>query len=114
MGHASRSSNKRGRVVARSAAKPRQRISRELSALIAGHELEIECSRCHARVPKSVAFLKAHREMSCPVCAAAILLDVSSIQGEVRRIEKSLRTLHSQLSSAMSDPKPGPGPKSDH
>ena len=78
----------------------------ELSELIARHEVEIACSQCHARFAKSLAFLKANREMSCPACAAKVFLDVSSIQREVRRIEKSLRSLYSQLSATMRDPKP--------
>jgi len=90
MGPVSRSNNER---------------TKDLTEVIASHEVEIVCTQCQARIPKSIAFLKATREMRCPVCSAAVLLDVSSIQGEVRRVEKSLRALHSQLSSTMRDPK---------
>jgi DNA-directed RNA polymerase subunit RPC12/RpoP len=79
--------------------------AKDLAEVIANHEVEISCSQCHARFMKTVAFLKAEREMRCPVCSAPILLDVSSIQGEVRRVEKSLRALHSQLSEQMRDAK---------
>lgn len=90
MGHVSRSNNER---------------AEELSRLIGSHEVEISCSQCQARCAKSVAFLKENREMRCPVCSGTILLDVSAIQSKVRRVEKSLRSLHSQLSSTMRDPK---------
>jgi len=79
--------------------------AKDLAELIASHEVEVGCSQCPARFAKSVAFLKATREMRCPVCSAPVLLDVSAIQNEVRRVEKSLRSLHSQLSSTMRDPK---------
>jgi DNA-directed RNA polymerase subunit RPC12/RpoP len=81
--------------------------TKELSELIAKHEVEIACSQCQARFAKSLGFLKANREMSCPTCSATVLLDVSSIQRQVRQVEKSLRALHSQLSSTMRDPKAG-------
>jgi hypothetical protein len=78
----------------------------ELSEVIEKHEVELACSQCQARFARSVGFLKTNREMSCPTCAATVLLDVSSIQKEVRQLEKSLRALHSQLSATMRDPKP--------
>ena len=45
--------------------------------------------------------------MRCPTCAAIIFLDISVIQGEVRRVEKSLTALYSQLNTAIGDPEKG-------
>jgi hypothetical protein len=77
------------------------RISTELSRLISEHPLDVLCTECDTCHPSTIGFVKANREMPCPWCSERILLNISSIQAEARRVEKSLLALHTQLKTTI-------------
>lgn len=79
------------------------RMAQELARLISEHQLEVRCFGCASCMSKPLGFIKANREMRCPECSAIIRLDISLVRGEVRRIEKSMRALHSQLSAVIGE-----------
>jgi len=61
------------------------------------HELPIDCGRCGTQALTAIGWLKVHRDMSCPLCSATIVLNTSRITGLIRSIERRIGELRNQL-----------------
>jgi DNA-directed RNA polymerase subunit RPC12/RpoP len=74
------------------------------------HPVEIHCRQCSARFDVPIEQIRSLREMSCPECAALIVLGTSEIRSQIRRIEKAMRDMQQMLakgSAFQGQNKPG-------
>ncbi len=74
--------------------------------LVSQHPVEIHCRQCNARFDVPIEKARSLREMSCPTCAALIVLGTSEIRAQIRQIEKALLDMQQLLArgSAFQDP----------
>jgi uncharacterized Zn-finger protein len=68
-----------------------------IEKLIAAHELEVQCAGCSTVIQRPIAWLREHRDMTCPICETTIILGTSKINAEIRNVERQLMELHRQL-----------------
>lgn len=69
-----------------------------LEELIKAHEIDIKCPGCERTCKRTIAWLRKHRDMQCPVCETTIILGTSKLNAEMRNIERQMAELHRQLS----------------
>lgn len=77
-----------------------------LAEIIANYQIDISCAKCAQRISRPISFVRGHATMLCPNCGALMLLDVSVIRQEVRRIEKQLGQLRQQLLAVLEKREP--------
>lgn len=77
-------------------------MSKETIAdIVSAYELTISCEKCGAQTPKTIGWIRQHRDMRCPSCDAVIVLNTSRITGTIRSVERRLGDLQSQLSERI-------------
>jgi hypothetical protein len=72
-----------------------------IAAIVSAYELTIVCEKCGAQSEKAIGWLRLHRDMKCPGCAAVIVLNTSRLTGTIRTVEKRLGDLQTQLTERI-------------
>lgn len=72
-----------------------------LAEIVSAYELIIPCGKCGAQSPKTIGWLRLHRDMRCPECDALIILNTSRITGTIRSVERRLGDLQTQLTERI-------------
>jgi transcription initiation factor IIE alpha subunit len=72
-----------------------------ISDIVSAYELTITCQKCGAQTPKTIGWIRLHRDMKCPSCDAVIVLNTSRITGTIRSVERRLGDLQSQLTERI-------------
>jgi hypothetical protein len=72
-----------------------------ISEIVSNYELTIACENCGAQWPKTIGWIRLHRDMKCPGCDAVIVLNTSRITGTIRSVERRLGDLQSQLTERI-------------
>src|SRR5262249_9026501 len=69
------------------------------------HPVEIHCRPCNTRFDVPIEQIRSQREMSCPACAALIVLGTSDITAQIRQIENAMVDMQELLAkgSAFED-----------
>jgi hypothetical protein len=72
-----------------------------IAQIVSNYELPIACKKCGAQIPKTIGWIRLHRDMKCPACDAVIVLNTSRITGTIRSVERRLGDLQSQLTERI-------------
>jgi ribosomal protein S27E len=73
----------------------------KIAEIVSAYELTIDCEKCGAQTPKPIGWIRAHRDMKCPHCAAVIVLNTSRITATIRSVERRLGDLQTQLTERI-------------
>lgn len=89
-------------VYLRRGRRPWSNVPKEtIAGIVSNYELTISCEKCGAQIPKTIGWIRQHRDMRCPSCEAVIVLNTSRITGTIRSVERRLGDLQSQLSERI-------------
>jgi hypothetical protein len=72
-----------------------------IAEIVSAYELAVACQKCGAQSQKTIGWIRLHRDMKCPACAAVIVLNTSRITGTIRSVERRLGDLQSQLAERI-------------
>jgi hypothetical protein len=72
-----------------------------IAAIVSAYELTVECEHCGARTPKTIGWIRLHRDMACPGCTAVIVLNTSRMMATMRSVERRLGDLQTQLTERI-------------
>jgi hypothetical protein len=72
-----------------------------IAEIVSAYELTIGCDKCGAQTPRTIGWIRLHRDMKCPECAAVIVLNTSRITATMRSVERRLGDLKTQLTERI-------------
>ena len=72
-----------------------------IADIVSNYELPIACEKCGAQTPRTIGWIKLHRDMTCPGCSAVIVLNTSRMTATIRSVERRLGDLRNQLSQKI-------------
>ena len=72
-----------------------------IADIVSNYELTIACEKCGAQTPRTIGWIRQHRDMKCPECDAIIVLNTSRITGTIRSVERRLGDLRTQLTERI-------------
>jgi hypothetical protein len=72
-----------------------------IADIVSAYELTIACEKCGAQTPRTIGWIRQHRDMKCPACDAIIVLNTSRITGTIRSVERRLGDLRAQLTERI-------------
>ena len=72
-----------------------------IAEIVSAYELTIACEKCGAQSPRTIGWIRLHRDMKCPECDAVIVLNTSRLTGTIRSVERRLGDLQVQLTERI-------------
>lgn len=72
-----------------------------IAGIVSAYELTISCEKCGAQAPRTIGWIRLHRDMKCPDCGSVIVLNTSRITATIRSVEKRLGDLQTQLTERI-------------
>ena len=72
-----------------------------IAEIVSAYELTIACEKCGAQSPRTIGWIRQHRDMKCPACDAMIVLNTSRLTGTIRSVERRLGDLQVQLTERI-------------
>jgi hypothetical protein len=73
----------------------------KIAEIVTAYELTISCGKCDAQTPRTIGWIRLHRDMKCPECGAVIVLNTSRLTATMRSVERRLGDLQTQLTERI-------------
>jgi DNA-directed RNA polymerase subunit RPC12/RpoP len=73
----------------------------KIAEIVSAYELTISCEKCGAQTPRTIGWIRLHRDMKCPQCGAVIILNTSRLTATIRSVERRLGDLQTQLTERI-------------
>jgi DNA-directed RNA polymerase subunit RPC12/RpoP len=72
-----------------------------IAEIVSAYELTVGCEKCGAQIPRTIGWIRLHRDMKCPQCGALIILNTSRLTATIRSVERRLGDLKTQLTERI-------------
>ncbi len=64
-----------------------------MSGILNDSTIDLPCPGCGHETPKTIGWLKRHKEYQCAGCKETVNLDTGNLMKEIRKVENEFRKL---------------------